>query len=68
MDDYYSFFSARSSKSKIRASSCTKNRQSLLHDEARVLIFDDLAEENGRQRNGSESNTDFGVAFIQILK
>ena len=68
MDNYYSFFSARSSKSKFGLHHVQNKRQSLLHDEARILIFDDLAEENGRQRNGSESNTDFGVAFIQILK
>jgi hypothetical protein len=34
-------FSAGSSKIKIRTSSCNKAQWALLHDEVRILIFDD---------------------------
>ena len=36
-----------------------KARWDLLHDEARILIFDDPADENEWQRPGYRSNTDF---------
>ena len=38
------------SKIKIRTSSCSKANIALLHDEVRILIFDDPAEQDDRQR------------------
>jgi hypothetical protein len=42
--------SAGSSKIKIRTSSCSKANLALLHDEVRILIFDDPAELESWQR------------------
>ena len=42
--------SAGSSKIKIRTSSCSKANLALLHDEVRILIFDDPAEQEDWQR------------------
>jgi hypothetical protein len=54
---YQSSCSAGSSKIKIRASSCNKSQSALLHDEVRILIFDDPAEEEDWQNPVLE---DFG--------
>jgi hypothetical protein len=43
-------FSAGSSKIKIRTSSCSQANLALLHDEVQILIFDDPAELERRQR------------------
>jgi hypothetical protein len=45
-----SYSSAGSSKIKIRTSSCSKAKLALLHDEVRILIFDDPAELSNWQR------------------
>ena len=53
------YSSAGSSKIKIRTSSCNKARLALLHDEVRILIFDDLAEnERGQHPEFSSSQLD----------
>jgi hypothetical protein len=51
------------SKVKIRTSSCNKAHRALLHDEVRILTFDDPTEEQTSKRPGSRTNTDFGFSF-----
>jgi hypothetical protein len=50
-----SYSSAGSSKIKVRTSSRHKAQLALLHDEVRILIFDDPAELEKSQRPGSGS-------------
>ena len=44
------WFSVMRSKIKIRTSSCNKAQLALLHDEVRIWIFDDAAEQETSQR------------------
>ena len=48
------------------ASLADKSHQALSANEVRILIFDDLAENQASQRPGSGSNTDFYFYFANI--
>ena len=62
-----SYSSARSSKIKIRTSSCSKVNLGLLHDEVRILIFDDPAQEKLSQRPRSGFSPDRILLFANII-